>query len=83
MTPTLGCLLPDSAAVVAALISKHRCTVTLPLKPMGNALGVKVMDTFGRTTGRELNKTAKRTMRSDWGTSRSMLGSSVHSVRIY
>ena len=42
----LGCLLPDSVAVVLELISKHKLAFTLLLKPMGSALGVKVMDTF-------------------------------------
>lgn len=61
----LGCLLPDMAAVVSELISKHKFTFTLLLKPMGSASGVKVTDTARRTTGLELNETAERTMRSD------------------
>lgn len=50
--------------MVAELISKHKYIFTLLLKPMGSALGVKVMDTFRRITGLELNETAKRTMRT-------------------
>ena len=41
---------------------------------MGSALGVKVMDSFRRTTGLELNKIAKRTMRRDHRTSGSVPG---------
>lgn len=50
---------------------------------MGSASGMKVMDTFRRTTGLALNETAKTTVRRAHGTSGSTLGSFIHWMNIY
>lgn len=56
--------LPGLEVVLEEPTSKHSFTAILPLKTMGSAAGVKVIDTVRSTTGREL-KATKRPVRSE------------------